>query len=216
MNLLLLLSPILVLALGALVIMMIDAFQEEEGGLAMPTALLHFVAAALALALWKRGIPVDQADLHGWLSVDKAALFLEATIALGGGLASLLAGGYLAEHRIDRGEYYALITFSSAGAMLLSSANDMLMLFLGLETMSLGVYAMTGFRRGNARSAEAALKYFLLGSFAAALLLMGAALLYVVTGHTDFPGIAQIRNPWHLQALIAGCPALPATGSADR
>jgi NADH-quinone oxidoreductase subunit N len=191
MNLLLLLSPILVLALGAIVIMMIDAFQEEEGGLAMPTALLHFVAAALALALWKRGIPAEQADLHGWLAVDKPALFLEATIALGGGLASLLAGGYLAEHKIDRGEYYSLITFSSAGAMLLSSANDMLMLFLGLETMSLGVYAMTGFRRGNARSAEAALKYFLLGSFAAALLLMGAALLYVVTGHTDFPGIAQ-------------------------
>jgi NADH-quinone oxidoreductase subunit N len=198
MDLVLLLSPILVLALGALVVMMIDAFQSEEGGLAMPTALLHFVAAALALALWKRGIPADQTVLHGWLVVDKPALFVEATIALGGGLASLLAGGYLAEHKLDRGEYYSLIAFSSAGAMLLSSSNDMLMLFLGLETMSLGVYAMTGFRRGNARSAEAALKYFLLGSFAAALLLMGAALLYVITGHTDFPGIAQ--------ALRAGAP----------
>lgn len=198
MNLLLLLSPILVLAFGALVIMMIDAFQETEGGLAMPTALLHLVAAALALALWKQGIPTDTSVLHGWLVVDKPVLFFEATIALGGGLAALLAGGYLAEHKIDRGEYYSLIAFSSAGAMLLAAANDMLMLFLGLETMSLGVYAMTGYRRGNARSAEAALKYFLLGSFAAALLLMGAALLYVITGHTDFPGITA--------ALRAGVP----------
>jgi NADH-quinone oxidoreductase subunit N len=186
---LLLLSPILVLALGALVLMMLDAFQKEEGGLAMPTAMLHFVAAAMALALWKRGIPSDTSSLQSWLVVDKTGLFVEATIALGGALASLLAGGYLAEHKLDRGEYYPLIAFSSAGAMLLATASDTLMLFLGLETMSLGVYAMTGFRRGNARSAEGALKYFLLGSFAAALLLFGAALLYAITGHTDYVGI---------------------------
>jgi NADH-quinone oxidoreductase subunit N len=195
-NLLLLLSPILIPAVGALVLMLLDAFQKEEGGLAMPTALLHFTSAAMAFALWKRGIPADTSVLHGFLSVDKTALFLDATIALGGGIASLLAGGYLAEHKIDRGEYYPLIAFSSAGAMLLVGASDMLMLFLGLETMSLGVYAMTGFRRSSPRSAEAALKYFLLGSFAAALLLFGAALLYAITGHTDFAGIAaSLKEP---------------------
>lgn len=190
-SLLLLLSPILILAAGAVVLMMVDAFQHEEGGLAMPTALLHFVAAAAALALWKRGIPVDQTALHGWLVVDKTVLFLEATIALGGALASLAAGGYLAEHKLDRGEYYPLMAFSSAGAMMLAASSDLLMLFIALETMSLGVYAMTGFRRSSARSAEGALKYFLLGSFAAALLLFGAALLYAITGHTDFVGVAQ-------------------------
>lgn len=188
---LLLLSPILILALGAVVLMMVDAFQEQEGGLAMPTALLHFVAAAAALAIWQRGIPVDQSALHGWVIVDKTVLFLEATIAIGGALASLAAGGYLAEHKLDRGEYYPLMALGSSGAMLLAASNDMLMLFIALETMSLAVYSMTGFRRTSARSAEAALKYFLLGSFAAALMLFGAALLYVVSGHTDFPGIAQ-------------------------
>jgi NADH-quinone oxidoreductase subunit N len=189
--LLLLLSPILILAVGAVVLMMVDAFQGEEGGLAMPTTLLHFVAAAAALALWQRGIPVDQSALQGWVVVDKTVLFLEATIAIGGALASLAAGGYLAEHKLDRGEYYPLLTFASAGAMLLAASNDMLMLFIALETMSLAVYAMTGFRRTSPRSAEGALKYFLLGSFAAAILLFGAALLYVISGHTDFPGIAQ-------------------------
>ncbi len=195
MNLVLLLSPILIPAVGALVLMLLDAFQKEEGGLAMPTALLHFTAAAMALALWQRGAPADTSVLHGFLAVDRTSLFLDATIALGGGIASLLAGGYLAEHRIDRGEYYPLIAFSSAGAMLLAGASDMLMLFLGLETMSLGVYAMTGFRRASPRSAEAALKYFLLGSFAAALLLFGAALLYAITGHTDYAGIAAALHP---------------------
>ena len=189
--LLLLLSPILILAVGAVVLMLVDAFQEQEGGLAMPTTLLHFVAAAAALAVWQRGIPADQSVLQGWLVVDKTVLFLEATIAIGGALASLAAGGYLAEHKLDRGEYYPLLAFGSAGAMLLAASNDMLMLFIALETMSLAVYALTGFRRTSPRSAEGALKYFLLGSFAAALLLFGAALLYVISGHTDFPGIAQ-------------------------
>jgi NADH:ubiquinone oxidoreductase subunit 2 (subunit N) len=72
-NLLLLLAPIVILAGGAIVLMLIDAFQKEEGGLAMPTALLHFVAAASALALWKRGIPADTSLLHGYLVVDKTA-----------------------------------------------------------------------------------------------------------------------------------------------
>jgi NADH-quinone oxidoreductase subunit N len=203
-TLLLLLSPILILAVGAIVVMLVDAFQHQEGALAMPTALLHFSAAAMALALWQRGIPADAGTiLHGWLAVDKMALFLQATVCLGGGFATLLAGGYLAEHRIDRGEYYPLLAFSTAGACLLVSANDMLMLFVALETMSLGVYAMTGFRRASARSAEAALKYFLLGSFAAAMLLMGAALLYAVTGHTDFPGIANVLHPATPVALDA-------------
>ena len=191
MNLVLLLSPILIPVVGALVLMLLDAFQKEEGGLAMPTALIHFTAAAMALALWKHGLPADVSALHGYLTIDKVSLFLDATIALGGAIASLLAGGYLAEHKLDRGEYYPLITFSTAGAMMLVSASDVLMLFLGLETMSLGVYAMTGFRRGSPRSAEAAMKYFLLGSFAAALLLFGSALLYVLTGHTDYAGIAS-------------------------
>src|SRR6185503_9052235 len=66
---------------------------------------------------------------------------------------------------------------------------DLLTLFIGLETMSLGVYCMVAYRRSSPRSAEGGLKYFLLGSFAAAIFLFGAALLYGATGHTDFPGI---------------------------
>ena len=192
MNFLLVLAPILTLAVGGIVLMMLDAFQKEDGQLAMPTALLHFVAAAAALALWQRGIPAEGAALVApWLTIDRTGLFLAAVISVGGALASLLAGGYLAEHKMDRGEYYPLLAFASAGAIMLAQSGDTLTLFLGLETMSLGVYALTGFRRSNARSIEAALKYFLLGSFAAAMLLFGVALLYAITGHTDYVGIAQ-------------------------
>ena len=195
-------SPLLVLALGGALLMLAEAFshhrEEHESrsegpssSLAAVTAITLFTGAIFAASVWWVGPEnLDGAkDLAPWLIIDRFTLFFAFTICLGGGLASLLAGGYLPEHRIDRGEFYPLITFSSVGAIILAAAGDVLTLFLGLEIMSLGVYALTGFRRGSARSTEASMKYFLLGSFAAALLLYGAALLYGATGHTDLAGI---------------------------
>ena len=195
-------SPLLVLALGGALLMLAEAFshhrEEHESrsegpssSLAAGTAITLFTGAIFAASVWWVGPEnLDGAkDLAPWLIIDRFTLFFAFTICLGGGLASLLAGGYLPEHRIDRGEFYPLITFSSVGAIILAAAGDVLTLFLGLEIMSLGVYALTGFRRGSARSTEASMKYFLLGSFAAALLLYGAALLYGATGHTDLAGI---------------------------
>ena len=119
----------------------------------------------VALALWI----VGPENLKGaeavapYLLIDRFTLFFDFVLCLGGGLAALLAGGYLPEHRIDRGEFYPLIVLSTVGAMALAASGDLLSLFIGLETMSLGVYAMVGFRRGTLRAAEAAVKYFLLG-----------------------------------------------------
>jgi NADH-quinone oxidoreductase subunit N len=208
-DLLLYLLPIVILTVGGFTMMMVDAFQKEEGGLAVPTAMLHFAAGAAALALWPyAGNATDlvraQVAFNGWLAFDRTTLFLYMVISLGGGLASLLAGSYLTEHRLERGEYYTLITFASAGCMMLAGATDLIMVFIGLETLSLGVYALTGFRRTSARSQEGALKYFLLGSFAAALLLYGSALLYGMTGHTDLAGIRDaLSRPVEMPAVAA-------------
>ncbi|MBL8680595.1 MAG: NADH-quinone oxidoreductase subunit N [Myxococcales bacterium] len=208
-DLLLYLLPIVILFIGGFTLMLVDAFQKEEGGLAVPTAMLHFAAAAAALALWPyAGNAADlaraQVAFNGWLAFDRTTLFLDITIALGGGLTTLLAGSYLAEHKLERGEFYTLITFASAGCMMLAGATDLIMLFIGLETLSLGVYALTGFRRTSARSQEGALKYFLLGSFAAALLLYGSALLYGMTGHTDLAGIRDALGRAVEMPAIAG------------
>src|SRR5882757_8222754 len=198
-------SPLLVVTLGALLLMLAEAFAKKthQGDLALGTAIVLFAGAATAIAVWMVGPEtLDGATmLAPYLLVDRFSMFMGFVICFGGAMAALLAGGYMPEHGIERSEFYPLIMFSSVGAMMLAEAGDLLSLFIGLETMSLGVYAMTGFRRGSRRSTEAAMKYFLLGSFAAAVLLYGGALLYGATGHTDLAGIGQ--------SISAGTAALP-------
>ncbi|MEM6960447.1 MAG: NADH-quinone oxidoreductase subunit N, partial [Myxococcota bacterium] len=151
------------------------------------------VSMGLSLALWFGGGPVDMPPIvSGYLATDKMGLLFDVLICGGGALSTLLAGGYLAEHDLERGEFYVLTLFSAFGAMVLARSVDLLSLFLGLETMSLGVYALVGFRRTSSRSVEGAVKYFLLGSFAAAILLFGGALLYGATGHTNFEEIGKV------------------------
>lgn len=208
-DLLLALSPILVVLLGGCLLMLAEAFAkapaaadgkavdgaktESTPELASGAAVTLFAGAIVSAAVWLYG-PERLAgvkDLAPYVIIDRYTLFFCFVLSAGGGLAALLAGGYLPEHKLDRGEFYPLLIFSAVGAMILASASDLLSLFLGLETMSLGVYAMTGFRLASPRSAEASVKYFLLGSFAAALLVYGGALLYGATGHTDLVGIKQ-------------------------
>ena len=208
MNFILPAAPILVVALGALLLMLAEAFGApaktaeagadlsfdptagRSGELAAVASVILFAGAIASLALWWAGAADSaSAGLAPYLVMDRFTLFFCFTLCVGGGLAALVAGGYLPEHQLDRGEFFPLILLSTVGAMALAAAGDLLTLFVALETMSLGVYCMIGLRRGSTRASEAALKYFLLGSFAAALMLFGGALLYGATGHTDLAGI---------------------------
>ncbi|WP_437787030.1 NADH-quinone oxidoreductase subunit N [Sorangium sp. So ce1097] len=195
-------SPLIVVSLGGMLLMLAEAFSrrreeshERAAGpssdIALGTAITLLAGAVFSGAVGAVGPEtLDGVELLApYLIIDRFTLFFSFILCLGGALAALLAGGYLPEHRLDRGEFYPLLTFSTVGAIILAGAGDLLTLFLGLETMSLGAYALTGFRRTSPRSSEAAIKYFLLGSFAAALLLYGGALIYGATGHTDLAGI---------------------------
>jgi NADH-quinone oxidoreductase subunit N len=209
MALMIAISPLLIVGLGAMLLMMAEAFSKNRGGLAAGAAVIFLAGATFSAAVWLNGIhPEDVASVAPWLIVDRFSLFFDALVCVGGALSALLAGGYLPEHNMDRGEFYSLLLFATFGAMMLASAGDALTLFLGLETMSIGAYAMTAFRRSSPRSAEGALKYFLLGSFGAALLLYGFALLYGATGHTDLVGIGAalkagaVKNPMVIAAFV--------------
>jgi NADH-quinone oxidoreductase subunit N len=212
MSLLFALSPLLVVMVGGLLLMLAEALGKPvaAGGvnaqgtvidaglgrmpeLALGATVVLFAGAIMSVAVWLVG-PEKIAGLElvaPYILIDRFTLFFSFVICLSGAFAALLAGGYLPEHGIERGEFFQLLIFSTGGAIALAAAGDLLSLFVALETMSLGVYCMIGLRRSSPRSAEAALKYFLLGSFAAALMLFGFALLYGATGRTDLAGIAE-------------------------
>ncbi len=206
------LSPLLVLAVGGLLLMLAEAFAQpgRRGGLALGTTMIFAAGFAFSIGVWLYGVEdvTERSMLAPWIVIDRFTIFFDALLCLGGALAALLAGGYLPEHQIERGEFYMLLLFATIGAMMLAAAGDVLIVFLGLETMSIGAYSLTAFRRTSPRSAEGALKYFLLGAFAAALLLYGFALLYGATGHTDLAGIGEAvkkggeKSPMMIIALV--------------
>jgi len=201
----------LIVGIGAMLLMMAEAFSKVRSGLALGATMVLVAGGVSAVALWFYGVDNLQAGaLAPWLTVDRFSLFFDALLCLGGALAALLAGGYLPEHNLDRGEFYSLLLFATFGAMMLAGAGDLLVLFLGLETMSIGAYAMTAFRRASPRSAEGGLKYFLLGSFATAILLYGFALLYGATGHTDLVNLGA-----SIKAIASGArtPDMPVLAS---
>ncbi len=184
------LSPLLVVGFGGLLLMVLDALNRERAELATFASVVLLSGAVLSVVVAYSGRDLSaDAPIAPYLAVDRLAQFFNLIICVGGALSAMLAGGYLREHELERGEFYAILVFSAFGAMVLAASTDLLTLFIGLETMSLGVYCMVAYRRGSPRAAEGGLKYFLLGSFAAAIFLFGAALLYGATGHTDFAGI---------------------------
>lgn len=106
-------------------------------------------------------------------------------------LATLVSIRYLEIEKVNFGEYYTLMLFATLGMMIMASAGDIIVLYVGLELMALSTYVLAGFLRHETKSNEAALKYFLLGSFASAILLYGTSMIYGLTGTTSLKGIAQ-------------------------
>ena len=188
-NLLPLLPAIQVL-LTALVVMLRDLFIDEDkprGYLAFLSLIGIGLAAAEAVALWG----VKESAFNEGIVLDNFALFFALIFLLIAALTILSSTQYVRQASIQEGEYYALILFATLGMMIMAAANDLLVFFLGLETMSVAVYVLTGMWRGSARSSEASMKYFLMGAFATGFLLYGIALIYGATGSTNLNLIAD-------------------------
>ena len=140
------------------------------------------VAAVQTIGLWGRG----GTDFARMVYVDNYSCFFYMIFILGAALTVLISRSYLEEYGKDMGEYYALMLFATVGMMLMAAGAHLIMVFLGLEIMSIAVYVLAGFFREDLRSNEAALKYLILGSFSSAFLLFGMAMLYGAAGGTLF------------------------------
>jgi NADH-quinone oxidoreductase subunit N len=159
---------------------------------AMSFLTLAFLVSCQAFAAGTQEVFHPQNPL---VQLDAFSSLMTAVIALAALLSCALAIYYLDELRINHGEYYALILLATSGMMLMISAVDFLAVFLGLELMSIPIYVMAGFDRRKLASNESALKYFLIGSFASAVLLYGIALLYGATGATSFEALRAGFDP---------------------
>jgi NADH-quinone oxidoreductase subunit N len=136
--------------------------------------------------------------------LDRFSATVTAALCLAALFSCWLSVAYLDELHINHGEFYALLLFATSGMMLMVAAVDMLPVFLGLELMSIPIYVLAGFDRRKLRSNESAMKYFLIGSFASAILLYGVALLYGVSGQTSFAAIRaafDFANPMAVVGL---------------
>jgi NADH-quinone oxidoreductase subunit N len=180
--------PEIVLACGAMALLMLGAFRGEKAtGLVIALAFGLLVAVA-ALVVWLPG--GKQATFGGGFVLDAYARFLKVLALTGSAVALLLALEFL-EHASRRiFEFAILVLLSTLGMMVLISATDLIMLYLGLELMSLALYVVAASHRDDAKSTEAGLKYFVLGALSSGMLLYGASLIYGFTGHVDFAGIA--------------------------
>lgn len=185
----LVLLPVLLLTGTACLVMVVDLFTEgpDHEGLGWLGIAGLVVTVIASITLWNQ----HQSGFSGTISIDRYALFFNLVFCLAAGLTILMSMNYLELTDIRVGDYYTLILFATVGMMLMAAATDLIVIFLGLEVMSMAVYVLAGIWRRQVRSTEAALKYFLLGAFATGFLLFGIALLYGATGSTALGAVAS-------------------------
>ncbi len=194
--------PEIVLAVGAMLLLMIGVFRGEqasrgiEGG-----AILLLLITALIVGWLPAGKLVT---FDGSFVVDSFARFLKLLALAGSAAAIVMSSNYLAVEKRGTFEYSILILLSTAGMMLLISAADLIALYLGLELMSLALYVLAAIDRDSVRSTEAGLKYFVLGALSSGMLLYGASLVYGFTGTVSFAGIAKAASQGHTGAAGLG------------
>ncbi len=200
-------GPELVLVIAALGLMVTDAFiknKSEQRPLLWIGLAGILGSLAVAWSLWGRG---PAYGFSGMVVVDNFSTFFTVLFLTAGGLTLLLSDSYVRKLGLAPGEYYALTLFATSGMVLMARSTDLIMLFLGLEVLSVSLYVLAGYLRTSDRSAEGALKYFLLGAFSTGFLLYGIALLYGVSGSTRLADIGNIvtqENLLQQPMLLAG------------
>lgn len=184
-----LILPEIILCVFAIFIILLDPFLSKErkmisGHIAWIAVVLAFLAN---LSLWD----LQETTFSDMFLVDNFATFFKFIFLAGSFLIIFVSMNYLKREEILHGEYFGLILFSTLGMMLLASGFDLVIIFLGLEIMSVSLYVLTGFRRSDLKSNEAALKYFLMGAFATGFLLYGIVMMYGSVGSTNLEQIIK-------------------------
>jgi NADH-quinone oxidoreductase subunit N len=182
--------PEIILTLAATFVMILEGLRGKRELRVIPMLTLVALIAALWAAIVAFSSPGSA--FQQMIVVDGFATFFRVLVIVVGLLAFFMSSPYLRTERAEAGEYYALLLFSLVGQCLMATANELMMIFIGLEISSIATYIMAGYLRDDKRNNESALKYFLLGSFATAFLLYGIAWIYGLTGSTNLIEIRRV------------------------
>ena len=188
------LAPELVLTVGALLVLLADAFvSRERRGLVIGLSLAVLAATGVALAMV--GVP-GQTISRGLLSIDAFSQFFKVLVLGAAALTLLMSAPYLTVEGLPAGAYAFLVLAAALGMCVMASGIELITIVVGLETMAVAFYILAGLLKPNPRSNEAAVKYFLLGAFSLGILLYGMSLVYGLTGSTNLGTIAAaVANP---------------------
>ena len=196
--------PEIVLSIFGMVVMLMEPLLDERTGQKILGVIAFFGTLAGLGATW---FMAQSPGIAFWnmVQVDGFSVFFHVLVIAIAAVVILSSYEYMAVQRIRAGEYYALILFATVGIALMSSAVELVLIFIALEISSISSYVLTGFRRHEAASAEGSLKYFLLGSFATAFFLYGVALMFGATGSTNIDQISKAlqAGPVPLLAFVA-------------
>jgi NADH-quinone oxidoreductase subunit N len=195
------LVPYLILAVTGMLLVLAEAFYKgkDRSGLVSLTVAGAAAAAVASIVLYRQVGDAKIPVLGEMLLADKTSYVLSARFSVVTAFAALMSPAHQKEHDWQMGEYYGVMLLSASGMVMLAHAANLVTIFLGIETMSIGVYVMTAMRRRSRRGNEAAMKYFLIGAFATGFLVYGMALLYGAAGTTSLlrmqTALAQTNNP---------------------
>ena len=197
-------APLLVLSVTALLLLIVDLLPPRDRKEHLGVIGLVGVVASLVVSLLYWG--ADERSFRGMVVLDGFAIFFNLVIGFSVGLVLLLSLDYVRRQGVESGEFYILVLLSAIGMTLMASAGDLIMVFLGLETMSLALYVLAGTFKSRIESAEASMKYFLLGAFASGFFLYGIALIFGAAGSTNLDriGLALASGAGRDPLLLVG------------
>jgi NADH-quinone oxidoreductase subunit N len=180
---------------GGLLLMVVSSLFRKILGVGVGTAVAVVTSvAALVAALFQWDHVVTHGPsvtIAGAIAYDGFDVFVQITVSIAMVLTALIGDGYLRREGVEGPEFHVLAMLSASGAMMMGAANDLIVVFLGLEIMSIALYVLAAFNHKRAESGEAALKYFVLGAFSSAIFVYGIALVYGATGSSNLPQIAD-------------------------
>jgi NADH-quinone oxidoreductase subunit N len=200
------LLPEFVLAAVAMAVLVADVFVPRTRASALAWISVAGLAATLVALIPAAGVPATTIA-HGMVAVDGFAFFFQTLFLLAAAITILMSVRYLQIEGARPGTFYFLILCATLGMMFMAAGSDLVTIFIGLETMAIAFYVLAGFLKPSHRSNEAAVKYFLLGTFSLGLLLYGMSILYGLSGTTNLHDIAGIlasqgRSRWVVLAVI--------------